>query len=142
MAAPGWGGPAPGRAQRASRGGRRHPIELRVGDALDFWRVLEIEPERRLLLLAEMKVPGGRGPGVYPITPLGPDRAEIRELSRFLPRGLAGIIYWYSIYPLHNYIFSGILKGLAKKIGRPILSGPEHFTPKLPQAYRLHAGKK
>jgi uncharacterized protein YbjT (DUF2867 family) len=123
------------------RGGRRHASELRVGDAVDFWRVLELEPERRLLLLAEMKVPGD-AILEFTITPQGSNRTEIRELSRFLPRGLAGIIYWYSIYPLHNYILGGMLKGLAKKIGRPILSGPERFTPKLPQACRLYAGKK
>ena len=72
------------------RGGRRHPTELRVGDALDFWRVLEVDPERRLLLLAEMKVPGD-AVLEFTITPQGPNRSEIRELSRFLPRGLAGI---------------------------------------------------
>jgi uncharacterized protein YbjT (DUF2867 family) len=123
------------------RGGRRHPVELRVGDALDFWRILDVEPERRLLLLAEMKMPG-EAVLEFIITPQGPDRTEIRELSRFLPRGLAGLLYWYSIYPLHTYIFGGMLQGLAKKIGRPILSGPERFTPKLPQACRLPATKE
>ena len=123
------------------RGGRRHPVELRVGDALDFWRVLAVEPERRLLLLAEMKVPG-EAVLEFTLTPQGPNQTEIREMSRFLPRGLAGIIYWYSIFPLHNYIFGGMLRGLAQKIGRPILSGPERFTPKLPQACRLPEGKK
>ena len=114
------------------RGGRRHPTELRVGEALDFWRVLEVEPERRLLLQAEMKVPGD-AVLEFTITPQGPNRVEIRELSRFLPRGLAGILYWYSVYPLHTYIFGGMLKGLAKKIGRPILSGLERFTPNFPR---------
>ena len=115
------------------RGGRRHPTELYVGDALDFWRVLEVEPERRLMLLAEMKVPG-EAILEFTITPLGPNLVELRELSRFLPRGLGGILYWYSVYPLHQYVFKGMLAGLARKIGRPIVSGPERFTPKLPQA--------
>ncbi len=88
-----------------------------------------------------MKVPG-EAVLEFSITPQGSNRTEIRQLSRFLPRGLAGIIYWYSIYPLHNYIFGGMLRGLAKKIGRPILSGPERFTPKLPQACRLPGGEK
>jgi uncharacterized protein YbjT (DUF2867 family) len=118
------------------RGGRRHPTELRVGEALDFWRVLEVEPEKRLLLQAETKLPG-EAVLEFIITPQGPDRVEIRELSRFLPRGLGGILYWYSVYPLHNYVFSGMLRGLAQKTGRPIISGPERFTPKLPQACRL-----
>jgi hypothetical protein len=118
------------------RGGRRHPTELRVGEALDFWRVLEVEPERRLSLLAEMKLPG-EAILEFTITSLGPNQVEIQELSRFLPRGLAGILYWYTIYPLHNYVFSGMLTGLAHKIGRPVVSGPERFTPKLPQTCRL-----
>jgi uncharacterized protein YbjT (DUF2867 family) len=114
------------------RGGRRHPTELRVGDALDFWRVLEVEPEKRLMLLAEMKLPGD-ALLEFTLTPVGPNLVEIQELSRFLPRGLVGILYWYSVYPLHNYIFGGLLTGLARKIGRPVVSGPERFTPKLPQ---------
>ncbi len=115
------------------RGGRRHPTELRVGDALDFWRVLEVEPEKRLMLLAEMKLPGD-ALLEFTLTPVGPNLVEIQELSRFLPRGLVGILYWYSVYPLHNYIFRGMLTGLARKIGRPVVSGPQRFTPKLPQA--------
>ncbi|MBM4288709.1 MAG: SDR family oxidoreductase [Deltaproteobacteria bacterium] len=118
------------------RGGRRHPTELYVGDALDFWRVLEVEPERRLMLLAEMKLPG-EAILEFTLTPSGPDRVEIKELSRFLPRGLGGLIYWYAVYPLHQYVFKGMLKASAEKIGRPIVSGPQRFTPKLPQACRL-----
>jgi uncharacterized protein YbjT (DUF2867 family) len=115
------------------RGGRRHPTELREGEALDFWRVLAVEPERRLRLLAEMKLPG-EAILEFTILPAGPDQVEIRELSRFLPRGLLGILYWYSAYPWHNYIFGGMLTGLAQRMKRPIVSGPERFTPKLPQA--------
>jgi uncharacterized protein YbjT (DUF2867 family) len=118
------------------RGGRRHPADLRNGDALDFWRVLAVEPGKRLLLLAEMKLPG-EAILEFTITPVGPNLVEIQELSRFLPRGLGGILYWYSVYPFHNYVFAGMLTGLARKIGRPIVSGPERFTPKLPQACRL-----
>ena len=88
-----------------------------------------------------MKLPG-EALLEFTITPQGRDRVEIRELSRFLPRGLAGILYWYSVYPLHNYIFGGMLKGLAQKIGRPILSGPERFTPKLPQDLPAAGGQE
>ena len=123
------------------RGGRRHPTELRVGDALDFWRVLEVEPEKRLLLLAEMKLPGD-ALLEFTLTPVGPNLVEIHEVSRFLPRGLVGILYWYSVYPLHNYIFRGLLTGLARKIGRPVVSGPQRFTPKLPQACPVPGARK
>lgn len=114
------------------RGGRRHPSQLSVGDAVDFWRVLEVEPERRLLLLAEMKLPG-EAVLEFTIVPAGPGQVEIREVSRFLPKGLGGILYWYTVYPFHNYIFAGMLTGLAQKIGSPILAGPERFHPQLPQ---------
>jgi len=118
------------------RSGRRHPSQLLVGDAVDFWRVLEVEPERRLVLLAEMKLPG-EAVLEFSLQPLGTDQVEIRQVSRFLPRGLGGILYWYGVYLFHNYIFAGMLTGLAKKIGRPVLSGPERFVPSLPQTCAL-----
>jgi hypothetical protein len=67
------------------RRGRRHPSEIGVGDALDFWRVLEIEAPRRLLLSAEMKMPG-EALLEFEITPLGNNHVELRLHSRFLPR--------------------------------------------------------
>jgi uncharacterized protein YbjT (DUF2867 family) len=112
------------------RRGRRHPTDIGVGDALDFWRVLEIEAPHRLLLVAEMKAPG-EALLEFQITPMGKDRIELQMLSRFLPKGLAGIIYWYVLYPFHQWIVFGMLKAIAKSINRPIVSGPERFTPKL-----------
>jgi uncharacterized protein YbjT (DUF2867 family) len=112
------------------RRGRRHPTDLLVGDALDFWRVLEVEPPYRLLLLAEMKTPG-EALLEFKITPLGDNRAELQMLSRFLPKGLAGILYWYVLYPFHEWIFYGMLKAIAKSIDKPMASDPERFTPKL-----------
>jgi uncharacterized protein YbjT (DUF2867 family) len=110
------------------RRGRRHPDELYAGDALDFWRVLEVEDRRRLLLLAEMKLPG-EAILEFQIHSSGDDRTEIQQLSRFLPRGLFGILYWYALYPLHQGIFKGMMKRMALAVGRPILAGPERFAP-------------
>lgn len=115
------------------RRGRRHPWRLRVGDALDFWRVLEVAPPTRLLLLAEMKLPGEALFDIR-ITPLNDDDAEVLFLSRFLPRGLGGILYWYGFYPFHQYVFRGMLSGLARRVDRPVIRGPERFTPKIPDA--------
>jgi len=112
------------------RRGRRHPTDLLVGDALDFWRVLEVEPPHRLLLLAEMKTPG-EALLEFQIRPLGDHQAELQMLSRFLPRGLGGILYWYALYPFHEWIFFGMLKSMAKSIDKPISAGPERFTPRL-----------
>ena len=118
------------------RRGRRHPTDLMVGDALDFWRVLEVEPPQRLLLLAEMKTPG-EAMLEFQITPLGDNQSELQMLSRFLPKGLGGILYWYVLYPFHEWIFYGMLKSIARSIGKPIVAGPQRFTPKLHTSCRL-----
>jgi len=112
------------------RRGRRHPVEIGVGDALDFWRVLELNPPYRLLLLAEMKTPG-EALLEFQLIPAGDDQVELQMLSRFLPRGLWGILYWYGLYPIHEWIFFGMQKGIAASIQVPILHGPERFTPRL-----------
>ena len=112
------------------RRGRRHPTEIGVGDALDFWRVLEVEPPQRLLLVSEMKTPG-EALLEFKITPLANGQVELQMLSRFLPKGLFGILYWYGLYPFHQWIFYGMLKAIAKSIGKPLTSDPERFTPKL-----------
>ena len=112
------------------RRGRRHPTELRIGDALDFWRVLEVSPRERLSLLAEMKVPG-EALLEFKLQPVGNQHTDLEMLSRFLPKGLLGILYWYSLYPFHEKIFFGMLKSIAGAIDKPIVSGPERFTPRL-----------
>jgi hypothetical protein len=118
------------------RRGRRHPLEIGVGDALDFWRVLEVEAPQRLLLVAEMKTPG-EALLEFQITSLGKDQIELQMLSRFLPKGIFGILYWYALYPFHQWIFFGMLKAIAKSIDKPIFYGPERFTPKLHTACTL-----
>ena len=93
------------------RRGRRNPEDLRVGDALDFWRVEAYEPGRRLRLLAEMKLPG-RAWLEFEVTDV-PGGAEITQTAIFDPVGLSGLLYWYGIYPLHRRVFSGMLAGIA-----------------------------
>ncbi len=110
--------------------GRRHPSELYVGDALDFWRVLQLAPPFRLLLLSEMKLPG-EAILEFRIIPHGDGRTELQQLSRFLPKGFLGLLYWYILYPAHQILFRGMLKTIAHSVGKPVLSGPVRFTPKL-----------
>ena len=119
------------------RRGRRHPSELYVGDALDFWRVLEVEAPYHLMLLAEMKLPG-EAILEFKITSLADGVTELRQLSRFLPKGLAGLAYWYSLYPFHELIFGGMLKTIADAVKKPVLRGPERFTPKIQHACRIN----
>lgn len=94
------------------RRGRRHPQELRAGDALDFWRVRVAEPPRRLLLGAEMRLPG-RATLEFEVEPEG-DGARLVQRARFRPRGLWGLAYWYGVHPLHALVFRGMLRGLAR----------------------------
>jgi hypothetical protein len=107
------------------RRGRRHPTRLRVGDGLDFWRVVAVEAPSRLLLLAEMKTPGD-ALLEFVISPEGPGRVELKMVSRFLPRGLAGILYWYALLPTHRWLFEGMLRAVAGKTGLPAVQGPEN----------------
>lgn len=93
------------------RRGRRDAIELRVGDPVDCWRVESLEPNRRLRLLAEMKLPG-RAWLEFEVeqTEHG---SRIRQSAVFDPVGLTGLAYWYAIYPLHEFVFGGMLNGIA-----------------------------
>ena len=97
------------------RRGRRSPTELRLGDALDFWRVSAVEPPHKLVLTAEMKLPGVATLTleVLPRTD-GGNGCTIATTARFRPRGLAGIAYWYAVLPLHSIVFRGMLKGLVR----------------------------
>ena len=110
------------------RRGRRHPHHLRPGDALDFWRVSTLEPQRRLTLLAEMKMPGEALLDLQ-MEPKGAGRTELRMISRFLPRGLAGLAYWYALYPFHVWIFKGMLTTMARRLGMSRTPRPERFDP-------------
>jgi hypothetical protein len=121
------------------RRGRRHSTELGVGDALDFWRVLDVVPKERLILLAEMKVPG-EALLEFKIHPIGNQYTDLEMLSRFLPKGLWGMLYWYSLYPFHERIFFGMLQAISKVIDKPIVSGPERFTPRLHGSCVLPSG--
>jgi hypothetical protein len=95
------------------RRGRRHPEELRVGDALDFWRVEAVDLNRRLRLLAEMKLPG-RAWLEYLLEPHGTG-TRITQNAIFDPVGLAGLAYWYAVYPLHRILFGGMLRAIGRK---------------------------
>jgi uncharacterized protein YbjT (DUF2867 family) len=98
------------------RRGRRDPDRLRVGDPLDFWRVEAYEPDRRLRLAAEMKLPG-RAWLEFEVQP-SDTGSEIHQTAVFDPAGLGGLLYWYGIFPLHSRIFGGMLRGLVREAER------------------------
>ncbi|MGE0040781.1 MAG: SDR family oxidoreductase [Vicinamibacterales bacterium] len=96
------------------RRGRRDPDDVRVGDALDFWRVEAVEPGRLLRLRAEMKVPG-RAWLQFQAAPREGGGSVVSQTAFFAPRGLPGWIYWYALYPIHRVIFSGMIDRLAER---------------------------
>lgn len=85
--------------------------ELRVGEPLDFWRIDLAEPNRLLRLRAEMKLPG-RAWLQFQIQPEG-HHCRLVQTALFEPRGLAGVLYWYALYPIHRWIFRDMLKAIA-----------------------------
>ena len=95
------------------RRGRRNQNRLSVGDVLDCWRVEAIEADHRLLLAAEMKLPG-RAWLQFEVTPaIG--GSELRQTAIFDPMGLWGLAYWYGVWPLHQLVFRGMLRGIAMR---------------------------
>ena len=111
-----------------TRRGRRHPEEIKTGDALDWWRVLDAEPPKRLFLLAEMKLPG-EATLEFRIKQEKNGVTELVQIASFLPRGLQGLLYWYSVFPFHFFIFRGMLKEIAKAAGVAVILGPEEVKP-------------
>ncbi len=93
--------------------GRRDPERLRVGDALDFWRVEEVRRPELLRLRAEMKVPG-RAWLQFEVTPEGIGSIFV-QTAFFEPKGIPGLLYWYLLYPIHALIFRGMARRLTKR---------------------------
>ncbi|MGC8780563.1 MAG: DUF2867 domain-containing protein [Anaerolineae bacterium] len=112
------------------RRGRRDPDHLRVGEALDFWRVEAVEPDHLIRLRAEMKVPG-RAWLQFHVHPQGEDRAILSQTAYFAPKGLGGLLYWYLLYPIHKVIFAGMIRKIAERaiaLHRPAVT-PVRATP-------------
>jgi hypothetical protein len=105
------------------RRGRRDPERVLPGDALDFWRVLNVDPPYRLRLLAEMKLPG-LALLDFKIEPKPDGKLTLSQTAWFAPRGLGGILYWYAVTPFHNFIFNGMLRGIVRSARHHIQQGP------------------
>lgn len=91
--------------------GRRQKQELRQGDALDFWKVVDIKRNKRLLLLAQMKLPG-KGWLEFDIQP-----DKLVQTAHFRPHGVAGRLYWYSVLPLHSLVFDNLARNIVARAG-------------------------
>ena len=91
------------------RRGRRHPTDLHVGEAVDFWRVEEVVPGRLLRLRAEMKVPGLAWLEFH-VAPDPEGGTILRQRATFYPHGLAGQVYWSAVVPFHAVVFPSMLR--------------------------------
>ena len=95
------------------RRGRRDPEALMPGDTLDFWRVEAVEPGRLLRLTAEMRLPG-RAWLQFEVTGQA-SGSLIRQTALFDPVGLAGLVYWYGLWAVHQLVFAGMLRSIVRE---------------------------
>ncbi|NLI80420.1 MAG: SDR family oxidoreductase [Deltaproteobacteria bacterium] len=105
--------------------GRRSAQDLRTGDAVDFWRILLAEENSRLILLAEMKVPG-EAVLQFSLRPRD-GGCELIQVARFRPKGVWGLAYWYAMAPFHDYLFRGMLRSIARNSGCAVVHDPQPF---------------
>ncbi|MBM3797159.1 MAG: SDR family oxidoreductase [Acidobacteria bacterium] len=106
------------------RRGRRDPESVGFGEALDFWRVVGLERDRRLALRAEMKLPG-EALLEFCIEDQGDGQSLLRQTALFRPRGVFGLLYWYAVVPLHGIVFSGMLSGIRAEALRLAAGGDQ-----------------
>ncbi len=99
------------------RKGRPPAHALRVGDAVDFWRVVALEPGRRLTLLAEMKMPGAAALE-FEVSPQGERRSQLCLTATFHPAGAPGLAYWHALTPVHAVLFPGLAQTIARRAER------------------------
>jgi hypothetical protein len=100
------------------RRGRRDPNHLQVGDAVDFWRVEELDPPRLLRLRAEMKMPGLAWLEFAVEPDLETGGSIVTQVALYAPRGLLGHAYWWAVWPMHGLVFPSMAKmaATAKKL--------------------------
>lgn len=89
--------------------GRRSQHELRIGDSLDFWKVVDIQQDERLLLFAQMRLPG-KAWLEFKI-----HDGKLIQSAYFLPKGVFGRLYWYALIPLHYFVFRDMIRSVLKK---------------------------
>ena len=92
--------------------GRRDPYNLRIGESVDFWRVEDLKEDERLLLRAQMKVPG-KAWLEFKI-----QGNEFIQTAYFYPRGLLGRLYWFMLIPMHYLVFKNMIRSIMKKAKR------------------------
>lgn len=97
--------------------GRRHPTELRLGDTIDSWRVIGLEPPRRLTLRFGMKAPGS-GVLEFEVAPESDGHSRVTATAYWHPAGIWGLLYWYTLAPSHTLIFRSMTRAIAKRAAK------------------------
>jgi uncharacterized protein YbjT (DUF2867 family)/uncharacterized protein YndB with AHSA1/START domain len=113
-----WIAGGPGR-----RHGRRDPRDLRVGDRIDSWKVLYLEPERRLSLAFGMKAPGA-GILEFELTPRADGGTRLSVAAYWHPAGVWGLLYWYAFEPMHKVLFAGTAREICRRAERSPIRDP------------------
>jgi hypothetical protein len=108
------------------RRGRRDPEFLHSGEPVDFWRVEAVENGRLLRLYAEMRTPG-QAWLQFEVEPCD-GGSSIRQTAIFDPVGLWGQLYWYALYPAHQFVFTGMLRGIARAAEEPVIPHAANLT--------------
>jgi len=99
---------------RGLKRGRRDPQDLRVGDKVDSWEVIGLEPERRLTMAFGMRAPGA-GVLEFEIDPLSQTQTKITATAYWHPAGVVGLAYWFSLEPAHLVIFKGLTREISRR---------------------------
>ncbi|MAT39098.1 MAG: NAD(P)-dependent oxidoreductase [Ectothiorhodospiraceae bacterium] len=99
------------------RRGRRHPTDLQEGEPLDFWRVEMVDAGRSIRLRAEMRV-WGKAWLQFTVEPQGDNATTLSQTAYYYPKGVTGLLYWYAVYPLHWFVFRGMVKAIGKQAER------------------------
>ncbi len=96
------------------RRGRRHPQDLRVGDKIDSWEVIGVEPERRLTMAFGLRAPGA-GVLEFEIDPITDGQTRVKATAYWHPAGVLGLAYWFSLEPAHLVIFNGLTREISAR---------------------------
>jgi hypothetical protein len=121
------------------RRGRRDPVRIYIGDALDFWRVEDFIPGRRLLLHAEMRVPGDAWLE-FQVDPIDDRRSVLTQTAYFKPSPIWGRLYWYASLPAHLFIFSGMARNIVRSAEATCAGGAAPSSESIAPPGRIRSG--
>jgi uncharacterized protein YbjT (DUF2867 family) len=103
--------------------GRAHPNAVRIGDRIDTWEVIGVEPGKRLTMRFGMKAPGAGGLE-FEVQPLSTTRTRVTATAFWHPKGIAGLAYWWAFAPAHLLLFDGMTKEIIRRASQAAHAQP------------------